>query len=110
MYDDDDAGTISKHNLMNVAKELQQVVSEKELDLMLVMGDREKRYGGEEVDIDDFMRIMLKAKLYKENDEDSYPAHPAFDLITPQSKSGYGAAVAGSDQKFNEMGLEMGLV
>jgi len=41
-------------------------VNEDEIRLMLKIGDRYNRHGGEEVDFDDFMYIMLQAKLYTE--------------------------------------------
>lgn len=58
MYDDDDNGTISEENLIKVAQELEEVVSIEEVRLMLRIGDRENKYGGLEVDFDDFMHIM----------------------------------------------------
>lgn len=70
MYDDDDNGTISEVNLLKVAQELDQDVSEDEIRLMLKIGDRFNRHGGEEVCFEDFMHIMLQAKLYTEDVED----------------------------------------
>ena len=67
MYDYDDGGTISIDNLRDVAKELGQQVTEEELTLMLKLGDRDNKYNGEEVDKDDFMRIMVTANLYSED-------------------------------------------
>ena len=34
---------------------------------MLKIGDRFNRYGGEEIDFNDFMYIMLEAKLYTDD-------------------------------------------
>lgn len=68
MYDDDDNGTISEENLMKVAQELNEEVTIEEIRLMLRIGDRSNKYGGQEVDIDDFMQIMYEAQLYSDSD------------------------------------------
>ena len=60
MYDDDDNGTISEENLMKVAAELEQEVTEDEVRLMLKIGDRLNKYGGEEVDFDD-LQVFLES-------------------------------------------------
>ena len=64
MYDDDDNKTISIDNLIKVAVELGEDVQEHELRLMLKVGDRNNKYGGQEVDFDDFMYIMEQANLF----------------------------------------------
>ena len=43
---------------MKVAQELNEEVTIEEIRLMLRIGDRSNKYGGQEVDIDDFMQIM----------------------------------------------------
>ena len=78
-------------------------MTEDEIRLMLKIGDRFNRYGGEEVDFEDFMYIMLQAKLYTE-DSDRLAASQQF-AIPMQNSGGFSAAVANSDQKFGEMGL-----
>ena len=80
MYDYDDGGTISIDNLRDVAKELGQQVTEEELTLMLKLGDRDNKYNGEEVDKDDFMRIMVTANLYS---EDGAPMQMPVPILTP---------------------------
>lgn len=64
MYDDDDNKTIGMDNLQKVADELGEDVPEHDLKMMLKIGDRSGKFGGEEVDFDDFMYIMKQAKLY----------------------------------------------
>ena len=58
MYDDDDGQTIGYDNLKKVADELEENVKPSEIKLMLKIGDRHNKYGGEEVDFEDFMYIM----------------------------------------------------
>ena len=82
MYDYDDGGTISIDNLRDVAKELGQQVTEEELTLMLKLGDRDNKYNGEEVDKDDFMKIMVTANLYSEDGE---PMQLPVPILTPQN-------------------------
>ena len=74
---------------------------------MLKIGDRFNRYGGEEVDFEDFMYIMLQAKLYTEDNDAPPISHAPIPILEAQqaSEGGYGAAVINSDQKFGEMGL-----
>ena len=99
MYDDDDNGTISEENLIKVAQDLEQDVTEDEIRLMLKIGDRFNRYGGEEVDFEDFMYIMLQAKLYTE-DNDKPALHMGTSILNlqqNQSSNGFNAAVASSD-------------
>ena len=83
MYDDDDNGTISEENLIKVAQDLEQDVTEDEIRLMLKIGDRFNRYGGEEVDFEDFMYIMLQAKLYTE-DNDKPALHMGTSILNLQ--------------------------
>lgn len=64
MYDDDDNKTISKDNMRKVATELGEEVSDEEIKLMLQIGDRNNKYGGEEVDFDDFMYIMGQTNMF----------------------------------------------
>ena len=99
MYDDDDNGTISEENLIKVAQELEQDVTVDEIRLMLKIGDRFNRYNGEEVCFEDFMHIMLQAKLYTEEPDRT----PESDFAPVQASQGFGAAA--SDQKLGEMGL-----
>ena len=79
MYDDDDNGTISEENLMKVAQELEQDVTEDEIRLMLKIGDRENKNGGEEVDFEDFMYIMRQANLYTETEPDAADDYAKMD-------------------------------
>ena len=81
MYDDDDNGTISEENLVKVAQELEQDVTEDEIRLMLKIGDRYGKYDGLEVDFDDFMHIMLQAKLYSE-EEVNTPLQQSIDIMS----------------------------
>lgn len=69
MYDDDDNKTISFENLQKVAAELEEEISEEGIRLMLKIGDRLNKYGGEEVDFDDFMYIMKQANLFSDDQE-----------------------------------------
>jgi len=64
MYDDDDNGTISFENLEKVAAELEEDISDHEIKMMLKVGDRLNKYGGEAVDFADFMYIMEQANLF----------------------------------------------
>lgn len=64
MYDDDDNKTISFDNLAKVAAELEEDITDEGIRLMLKIGDRQNRYGGEEVDFEDFMYIMEQANLF----------------------------------------------
>ena len=64
MYDDDDGQTIGYDNLKKVAEELDENVKPSEIKLMLKIGDRNNKYGGEEVDFEDFMYIMEQANLF----------------------------------------------
>ena len=110
MYDDDDNGTISEENLMKVAQELEQDVTEDEIRLMLKIGDRENKNGGEEVDFEDFMYIMRQANLYTETEPDAADdfakmdqapaAHMIPNLPPVQKESG-----ALSEQKLGDMAL-----
>ena len=45
IYDDDDNGLISKDNIQRCAKDLQEDVTEEEVEVMMQMGDRELRDG-----------------------------------------------------------------
>eukprot|EP00806_Schmidingerella_arcuata_P005627 Macronucleus_6121.p1 GENE.Macronucleus_6121~~Macronucleus_6121.p1 ORF type:complete len:159 (+),score=49.50 Macronucleus_6121:1-477(+) len=102
MYDDDDNGTISEENLVKVAQELEQEVTEDEIRLMLKIGDRLNRYGGEEVDFDDFMYIMRQANLYTDYTDLDVPPSEGHVVPAPKVKEeedDYG------DQKLGEMGL-----
>ena len=71
MYDDDDNKTISAENLKKVAEELKENVPDHEIQLMLKIGDRNNRYGGEEVDFEDFMFIMQQTNLFSKKHDDS---------------------------------------
>ena len=64
MYDDDDGQTIGFDNLKKVADELEEHVKPSEIKLMLKIADRHNKYGGEEVDFEDFMYIMEQANLF----------------------------------------------
>ena len=67
MYDDDDGGTIGLDNLQSVRNDLGYDYGDDALRLMLKFGDPapNERYGGQEVDFEQFMVIMEKAGLYK---------------------------------------------
>ena len=64
MYDDDDNKRIGFDNLKKVAEELEEKITDDEILLMLKIGDRNNRYGGLEVDFEDFMHIMELANLF----------------------------------------------
>ena len=64
MYDDDDNRRIGFDNLKKVAEELEEKINDDEILLMLKIGDRNNRYGGLEVDFQDFMYIMELANLF----------------------------------------------
>ena len=72
MYDDDDNKTISAENLNKVALELGENVPAHEIKLMLKIGDRNNRYGGEEVDFEDFMFIMGQTNLYSQSESKKF--------------------------------------
>jgi Ca2+-binding EF-hand superfamily protein len=62
-YDDDDGGTIDMSNLLRTAKELKiDDFSEEECLRMIEAGDFKKQGA---VDVNDFMKIMELAKLFK---------------------------------------------
>lgn len=61
MYDDDDGGTISFENLRKVADYFGSDAEDHEIYSMLKMADR--RNDGENVDFEDFMRVMKMAGL-----------------------------------------------
>ena len=61
MYDDDDGGTISFENLRKVADYFGSDAEDHEIYSMLKMADR--RNDGENVDFEDFMRVMKLAGL-----------------------------------------------
>ena len=60
IFDDDDNGKISFDNLKKVAGELNEAVSDAELRDMIREADRN---GDGEVDIEEFIEVMKKAKL-----------------------------------------------
>lgn len=64
MYDDDEGGTIDFNNLRKVATELEEdlFVNDEEIELMIKLADTK---GMGSVDIDDFMAVMEKGKLFK---------------------------------------------
>ena len=60
IFDDDDSGKISTENLKKVAIELNENVSDQELKDMIKEADLN---GDGEVDIEEFIQMMRKAKL-----------------------------------------------
>ena len=60
IFDDDDSGKISTENLKKVAIELNENVSDQELRDMIKEADLN---GDGEVDIEEFIQMMRKAKL-----------------------------------------------
>lgn len=63
MYDDDDNKLISFDNLKRCSMELDETVEDEDIALMLRIGDRDNKYDGLQVDLEDFMKIMGDAKL-----------------------------------------------
>lgn len=61
LFDDDQTGTISFKNLKRVAKELGENLTDEELQEMIDEADRD---GDNEVNQDEFLRIMKKTSLY----------------------------------------------
>ena len=61
LFDDDETGKITFKNLKRVSKELGETMNDEELQEMIDEADRE---GSGEVSMDDFLRVMKKAKLY----------------------------------------------
>lgn len=45
IYDDDDNGLISADNLMRCAADLQEDVTEEEVDMMITLADRDQKNG-----------------------------------------------------------------
>jgi Ca2+-binding EF-hand superfamily protein len=62
MYDDDEGGTIGYDNLAKAAEDLGMDLSKEEILEMLKFADR-KSIG--EVDMEDFMYVMLQGGLYE---------------------------------------------
>ena len=61
LFDDDDTGKISFHNLRRVAKELGENMTDEEIQEMI---DEDDRDGDGEINEDEFMRIMRKTILF----------------------------------------------
>ena len=61
LFDDDDTGKISFHNLKRVAKELGENLTDEELQEMIDEADKD---GDGEVNEAEFLRIMKKTNLY----------------------------------------------
>jgi len=61
LFDDDDSGKISFHNLRRVAKELGENMTDEEIQEMIDEADRD---GDGEINEDEFMRIMRKTNLF----------------------------------------------
>jgi Ca2+-binding EF-hand superfamily protein len=63
MYDDDEGGTIDFNNLRKVATELEEdiYIDDEEIELMIKMADTK---GVGSVDLEDFMAIMQRGKLF----------------------------------------------
>jgi Ca2+-binding EF-hand superfamily protein len=64
MYDDDEGGTIDFNNLRKVANELEEdfYLDDEEIELMIKLADTK---GLGSVDIEDFMAVMERGKLFK---------------------------------------------
>lgn len=61
LFDDDETGKISFKNLKRVAKELGENLTDEELQEMIEEADRD---GDNEINEDEFLRIMKKTSLY----------------------------------------------
>ena len=61
LFDDDETGKISFHNLRRVAKELGENMTDEEIQEMIDEADRD---GDGEINEDEFMRIMRKTNLF----------------------------------------------
>lgn len=61
LFDDDETGKISFKNLKRVAKELGENMTDEELQEMIDEADRD---GDQEINEDEFLRIMKKTSLY----------------------------------------------
>ena len=67
IYDDDDNGIISAENLLRCANDLMETVTEDEIEMMLEMGDRNKKGG---VDLEDFVALMKNTGLIPEKENE----------------------------------------
>jgi len=61
LFDDDETGKISFKNLKRVAEELGEALSDEELREMIAEADKD---GDQEVNQEEFLRIMKKTNLY----------------------------------------------
>lgn len=70
IYDDNDRGLVTAENLLRCAADLNETVQQEEIDMMIEMGDKEKKGG---VNLDDFIILMkelgLIQEIKKEGDE-----------------------------------------
>ena len=64
MFDDDNTGKISLRNIRRVAQELGENIDDDELQDMLVQADRD---GDNELNIDEFYRILKKKGNFLED-------------------------------------------
>jgi len=66
MYDDDEGGTIGFENLQRAAEDLNVDLTTDEINMMIEFADTKDL---QEVDMDDFFRVMREAKLYEEKED-----------------------------------------
>ena len=66
IYDDDDNGLITTHNLIRCSKDLKEDVTNQEVHEMIRMGDKSKKGG---VIKDDFMELMKELGLWGKGKE-----------------------------------------